>query len=230
MRFVTIKTFELFHELIPYSSINSHREIDSIFNTLENIKYVEIDPLYLKKTKSSDNNYKHLLRKKTYYIIYRSDLMKKIAGNVQIKNLLPRNDNYYGDCIIYNEPIYWLIDKKVVHKLFDLQEELKTKNYNPNALTVRNGHRYPKYNEDIGGASKSKHISGQAIDVTVGDVDKNGTFQEKDKKIVLDILEKKIIKDKGGIGLYPGTRSVHFDTRGKKARWNTYKPYKKRKK
>jgi hypothetical protein len=39
---------------------------------------------------------------------------------------------------------------------------------------------------------------------------------------VLDLLEKEIIKSSGGIGRYPGTRAVHFDVRGYKARWDSY--------
>jgi len=42
------------------------------------------------------------------------------------------------------------------------------------------------------------------------------------KKIILDILENKVIGDQGGIGRYPGTMSVHFDVRGFKARWDKH--------
>lgn len=46
----------------------------------------------------------------------------------------------------------------------------------------------------------------------------------EDKQIVLDFLDKEIIGNKGGIGLYPGTKAVHFDVRGHRARWNSYTP------
>jgi len=65
-------------------------------------------------------------------------------------------------------------------------------------------------------------MKGQAIDMTIGDINKDGTFTKEDKKIVLDICDKKVIGNKGGIGLYPGTRAVHIDVRGYKARWNSY--------
>jgi uncharacterized protein YcbK (DUF882 family) len=38
----------------------------------------------------------------------------------------------------------------------------------------------------------------------------------------LDLLENEIIKNDGGIGLYPGTDRVHYDIRGTRARWNSY--------
>lgn len=46
----------------------------------------------------------------------------------------------------------------------------------------------------------------------------------EDKQIVLDFLDKEIIGNKGGIGLSPGTKAVHFDVRGHRATWNSYTP------
>jgi len=35
-------------------------------------------------------------------------------------------------------------------------------------------------------------------------------------------LEKKVIKNEDGLGLYPGTQSVHYDVRGVRARWDSF--------
>jgi uncharacterized protein YcbK (DUF882 family) len=56
----------------------------------------------------------------------------------------------------------------------------------------------------------------------VGDINRNGIANAADKKIILDILEQKIIGNTGGLGLYPKSDVVHFDTRGYRARWNSH--------
>ena len=207
----------------PQKEVTSYKEIDAVFASFPKKAYVELDKSYLSKTKSSKFKYKRLLKRKEYYVIGRKDLHTKIAGDVHVKDLLPQKDNYYKKCLSSNEKLYWLMDKRVVYKLLDLQKELKKAGYNPKGFTVRNGHRYPSYNERIGGASVSRHILGEAIDLTIGDIDGNGRYEEKkDKKIVLELLDKKIIRNEGGVGLYPGTSSVHFDVRGRRARWNSY--------
>ncbi len=77
-----------------------------------------------------------------------------------------------------------------------------------------------------GAAKKSKHKIGQAIDVIVLDVNDDGSVNSADVNIVHSILDKEIIKDKGGLGTYKnGTdffsrQMVHFDCRGSRARWD----------
>ncbi len=219
---------ELIHESYFYTidhqkEVTTYKEIDAIFSSLPTKAYIELDQNYLSKTKSSKFKYKRLLKRKEYYIIHRRDLYTKIAGDVQIKDLLPQKDTYFKKCLNDNEEIYWLMDKRVVYKLLDLQIALKKEGYDPKGFTVRNGHRYPAYNEKVGGASVSRHILGEAIDLTIGDIDGNGRYEEKkDKKIVLELLDKKIIRNEGGVGLYPNSSSVHFDVRGRKARWKSY--------
>ena len=99
---------------------------------------------------------------------------------------------------------------------------LKDKGHNPYAFRIRNGFRHPAYNKLVSGANKSRHIAGEAIDLHIKDINRDGKYTEKDKAIVIDILEKQVIRGEGGIGKYPGTRAVHFDVRGYRARWDTY--------
>ena len=218
-------TYKVYYDLkSSQKKITSKAEIDSIFSRFKIVPYNEMEQSYLTNTKSYKQKYRSMLRNKKYYVLEKDDLFKYIAGGVRIKDLLPKKDIYYKECIKKNKNIYWLIDKRVIYKLLELQLELEKMGYDPDGFTVRNGYRYPSYNEKIGGASRSRHIVGEAIDITVGDIDKNGKYQEeKDKKIVLDLLTTKILKNTGGIGKYPGTRSVHFDVRsGKNKRWDSY--------
>ncbi|MEZ4685496.1 MAG: hypothetical protein R3B47_05380 [Bacteroidia bacterium] len=69
----------------------------------------------------------------------------------------------------------------------------------------------------------SKHLDGQAIDVVVLDVNEDGKADAEDVDIVYELLDKKIIRDKGGIGTYYknskdffSRQMVHFDCRGRR--------------
>ena len=89
----------------------------------------------------------------------------------------------------------------------------------------------PKWFNDLlvkygGAASKSQHLEAKAIDIAVLDVNGDGSANSKDVNIVYDILNKKIIGNKGGIGTYKNgnyfldRQMVHFDSRGYRARWH----------
>jgi uncharacterized protein YcbK (DUF882 family) len=197
--------------------------IDKIYDSFEKVSFRELDKDYLDKTLSNDTRFIKMLQNSTYCIVPQSELNRRIVGNFRVKNFIAK-DSYYKQCIMgKRQNVVWLMNKKAIHKLLELQNELRKMGYNPNAMVVTNGHRPPDYNEAIKGANRSHHITGEAVDITVYDIDKNGIANMKDKKIVLELLDKKIIKNIGGVGLYPGTQALHFDVRGKKARWNSFK-------
>lgn len=85
------------------------------------------------------------------------------------------------------------------------------RDYLDEPIFVHSGHRTPVYNAKVGGKKKSKHLTGEAADITV---------KSKTPKQLAAIIEKLIVQGKmkqGGIGIYPGF--VHYDTRGTRARW-----------
>ncbi len=110
-----------------------------------------------------------------------------------------------------------------------LQQQLKAKGYAPRfwiISTIR-----PQWFNDLwvsfeGGATpKSRHIVGDAIDIVVMDVNKDGEANYKDVEIVKTMLENEVMGQNGGIGTYPNAygflsrQMVHFDCRGYVARW-----------
>jgi len=115
----------------------------------------------------------------------------------------------------------------------DYFEQLKTETiaagYSSNFYVV-SGKRHQWHNDLLvefgGAASKSRHLKGEAIDIIVLDVNQDGTANSKDVDIIYNILNRKIIKNKGGIGTYKndktrfGKQMIHFDCRGYKARWH----------
>jgi len=104
--------------------------------------------------------------------------------------------------------------------MLDLIQALDKKGYDKYGFQIRVSHRHPYWNKEVWhGARFSQHIYGRAVDIKIGDVNQNGTANQEDKKIVLQILEK-IVGNKGGLGMYPQTMCLHFDSRGHRARWN----------
>ena len=90
-------------------------------------------------------------------------------------------------------------------------EHLRSKAQAP--ITIISGYRTQSYNRTCGGATNSQHLTGRAADVRVKGVE---------PAEVAEILEQLIadgVIPQGGIGVYPSQNFVHYDVRGKKARW-----------
>lgn len=155
-----------------------------------------------------------------FYVLTKKDTYRKIAGHVRMIDLIARDEQLHELHYWSDEPVYLGIDEQIVYRLIALQDALARSGYNPDALLVRFGHRHPKLNKEAGGASKSRHIVGEALDISIEDIDGDGTYTDADKAIVLDLCEREIIAERGGIGRYPGTRSIHIDVRGHRARWD----------
>jgi uncharacterized protein YcbK (DUF882 family) len=78
-------------------------------------------------------------------------------------------------------------------------------------LHITSGYRSPSHNKKVGGAVKSKHVEGIAVDIV----------SRKISPMKLNNLIEKLIEDgkipEGGLGMYASW--CHYDMRGSKARW-----------
>ena len=177
---------------------------------------------YLATTKYNIKKYKDLAKGNSFLIVKGKDIFRFVVGGFRVKDFLPRDKAYFSNLysLKNGKEIYWLIDRKLLYKLLELQDVLSEKGYNETEFTIVNGYRHPAYNEKVGGAKLSRHLKGQALDIQIGDINDDGFANQDDKTIVLEILEKIVIKNQGGIGRYPETMSVHFDVRGYRARWD----------
>ena len=203
--------------------VESKEGLDSVLSTLEKLTYSDLSDHYKERT-GNIGVFKEMVEDGTFYRIRKQDAAKFIVGSIRLGSLLT-HDGYRHNKIDLNRKSYqqiWLIDKHLLYKLLELKLELSEKGFDPDGFAVRGGHRHPTHNKLIGGASKSQHIAGKAVDIVITDINQDGKEDKSDKQIVLDLLDKKIIKGQGGIGRYPGTMVVHFDVRGKKARWDSY--------
>ena len=121
-----------------------------------------------------------------------------------------------------------LVNAKTRTFYTELKDSLKQKGLSAKLLVIST--KRVKWHNDIqvklsGAAKDSRHLIGDAIDFIVFDINDDGQSNSKDVDIIFDILDKEIIKDKGGIGTYKNEKSfidrqmIHIDCRGYKARW-----------
>ena len=200
----------------------SKHQIDSMLQAFPQVSYRNLASDYKSESQSNLPKFKNRLASKTYYQISLKDFYKRIVGNVRIKHLLAR-DSYFRAALFDSKIIcYWLIDERLLYKLLELKLALKKANFDPEGFDVRSGHRHPKLNTAVGGASSSRHIFGEAADLIIRDINQDGRYSKADKAIVLKLVDQHIIGNAGGVGRYPGSRSIHIDVRGRRARWDTY--------
>lgn len=81
------------------------------------------------------------------------------------------------------------------------------------SMPILSGYRTPAYNRQIGGASQSRHMSGDATDFSTTVLNRIGTVKFFS---VADV----IFRD-DGVGRYP-SGSGHLDSRGYRARWTSF--------
>ncbi|MFT5819363.1 MAG: hypothetical protein ACI8ZM_000586 [Crocinitomix sp.] len=198
----------------------THAGIDSVLAQFEQIEFADLDAEYREYT-NSNGKFKSSLKKETFYVLEGDDVLKYIVGEYRIRNFVT-TDAYYSkneEDYAKNHEQYWLVDKKMLYMMLDLVLRLDEEGYNKYGFKVRESHRHPTYNEKKGGASSSQHIWGKAVDIVIEDINNDGKKTQDDKTIVLDIMEE-IVGNKGGLGRYPGSMTVHFDCRGHRARWD----------
>lgn len=128
---------------------------------------------------------------------------------------------------IYSNSLLF-VNPKTVEYYENLKNELRQKGYKTKTYVI-SGRRPQFFNSLLakyGNASKnSTHLKGEAIDILVLDVNNDGESNHLDVDIVYNILNKKVIGNKGGIGTYKNQNGffsrqmVHFDCRGFKTRW-----------
>lgn len=195
--------------------------IDQLLSEFPVIEQANLPADFLQRTRIDAPEFRHLSPRK-FFVIRKKDLYRKITGHLRIHHLFAlgtpeRSGFYFSD-----DPLYWGIDPDILHKLLELRLLLKKEGYDEAAFRCNYGYRHPQLNAAVGGASRSRHIAGDALDLVIEDINRDGRADAADKAIVLDLCERKLIGSRGGIGRYPGTQVVHIDLRGKRARWDSY--------
>ena len=102
------------------------------------------------------------------------------------------------------------VDRAVNPKLLELVKQVAKKFGQP--LTITSGYRSPNYNASVGGAKKSQHMQGNAVDIS-------GAQFTNDQRLQLVAIASNV--GITGIGVY-NDKSLHFDIRtGRRSAWGS---------
>lgn len=83
-------------------------------------------------------------------------------------------------------------------------------------IRIVSGYRCASHNAKVGGAPRSRHIAGDA-----GDIQVEGWTGEQLRERTEDLIKRGKMRE-GGLGTYKKKeRTLHYDTRGRAARWRT---------
>jgi len=97
-----------------------------------------------------------------------------------------------------------------VQKLAEALEVLRAE-LGDSQIQIISGYRTPEYNLKVGGAAKSQHMQARAADIRVRG------FSPWQVHATIERLIKADEMPEGGLGLYK--TFIHYDIRGKHARW-----------
>jgi len=212
---------DCYDERTGQQPVLTHDAIDQALDTFESVTFESLPVEYTRYSRSG-GEFASALANRTYRVVRGHDIFRYVVADVRVDRVLAKDRYYERNVASLDDdmPQYWLIDKRLLYKILDLKNALTEAGYDDSAIWIRDVHRHPLANQQRGGASKSRHIRGEAVDIVVRDVNRDRFENEVDKRIVLELLETEIIGDEGGIGRYPGTMVVHFDVRGYRARWD----------
>ncbi len=112
------------------------------------------------------------------------------------------------------------VPESLLNNAYDVLKNLQVlREHLGKPIKIISGYRSPERNKAVGGATKSQHMEGNAVDIKV-----DGMTGHQ----IADVVEKLIKEGKmkqGGVGRYGDKDKVtdiswcHYDTRGFAARW-----------
>jgi uncharacterized protein YcbK (DUF882 family) len=143
-----------------------------------------------------------------------------VSPHFQLKQFLCKQSGRF--------PKFLLLQERLLTKLELTLAKLNEKGIATPTLQIMSGYRTPAYNRSLRNVGKSRHLFGDAADVLVGDLNRDGKNNAKDAAFLRGIVAE-VEADghpvvlAGGVGLYSKTHThgpfVHIDARGHRARW-----------
>lgn len=104
------------------------------------------------------------------------------------------------------------IPDKYLKNIFEVADNLQVlRNYIMKPITINSAYRSKEHNKNIGGVKNSQHLKGKAVDIAVKGMSTVDLYLTIERLIMFGKMKQ------GGLGLYKNF--VHYDIRGKKARW-----------
>lgn len=112
------------------------------------------------------------------------------------------NRNYQDagwDMVAKNHPAAFILLARVIEKMW------KAGHRTGQSFVINSAYRSPTYNKSVGGASRSLHMSGMALDVSMAGCNKDG---------IKDFIKFASEEGFGGISYYDGMNFTHVDLGG----------------
>lgn len=201
-------------------------EIDILFDSKKYIYYAFASTVIAIETAD-------YIRKHKYSIQYREEPkieepLPEIKETVSeepavevVKEIKPEKKIITGDTYISEHFQVWEFrsadghkpDRETIENLKQLVANLEVlRTYVERPVNVNSGYRSKAHNATIKGAAlNSYHVKGMAVDIWVP-----GIKPERLAKIIENLIKVGMM-DEGGLSIY--SNHVHYDIRGKKARW-----------
>ncbi len=199
--------------------VETEAQLDAVLKSLRSVHFAKLDKQYKQRVGFGKRRFRYLSRRKVY-VPRGADRFRYLVGRNRIIRFLSRGAEFWRNMGPYEHPpTPMMINKRLLGVLLKLRQELKRRKLDHDAIWVLSAFRDPQHNSWVGGDPASLHVHGMAIDLMVADVNRDGFVDRKDKDIVYRILDRKLLRGRGGIGRYPNRRSIHFDVRGSRARW-----------
>jgi Peptidase M15 len=219
-----VKKMQLaFDEKTQQQPVTDFATAKAVLSDLPKVNYKQL-PAAWRQMMDPEKKFAGEMKNKIWYAVKGEEVFRFLAGNYRIMDFIPHDSLFKKNLEnpAKGETLYFLLNPAVVERFILLQKTLREKGHDDHAFKVTNGYRYPAFNQSLNAAPYSRHIWGEAIDFDVLDINKNGVADSIDKQIVLELLDKTIIGNLGGVGRYPGTYGLHMDVRGHRARWDSY--------
>ena len=120
--------------------------------------------------------------------------------------------NFIFGEFIRNQGKVKFIPSHIVASILLVAAELQIlRDYVGVAITINSAYRNKTYNKRVGGAKRSKHMFGIAVDITIA-----GMTPSEVHSLITRLIKEGVLKE-GGLGKY--ITFTHYDIRGTKARW-----------
>ncbi|MEM7575649.1 MAG: D-Ala-D-Ala carboxypeptidase family metallohydrolase [Bacteroidota bacterium] len=184
-------------------SVEDEETVEAILNDLETISYSELPTTFLQISGSDQSPFDRHLANASYYLVPVQRLPKRIVGQFRIRQLVSR-DQWYRRALLGKEStVPLLLDRRILFKLLALRKELLARGLDPDAFRLNHGHRNPQHNQTVGGASRSRHIFGEALDLQIEDINQDGKVNRTDKQLVLTLLDQKLLEARVALVFIP---------------------------